>query len=241
VSRATKLTQVGAFGPAVQRGKSRRNSVRTGDVSAKQRRGRHHEYMHYLSCLAVEAETPQEAFRKVEEFLEGYVDMAYDWYVIGGRWSGVCGGEDYVCAGENRSVFDDVVERSVKARDGHFNHIRQSLVGPDPRVPVRDSMISQPEDGSAEHQAWVERVWEGYTENSRMLNRLLGESTCPSHKEYPMLSYLLREMADMLGGGFDSNSYFYDTVAGTNQSEHLYGRVAENPGRQWIVAVDLHN
>ena len=56
-----------------------------------------------------------------------------------------------------------------------------------------------------------------------------------------MIGYYLREMADMVNGGFDTHSYFYDTVAGTNQTRSLYERVEANPQKQWVVAVDLHN
>lgn len=202
---------------------------------------RHNAYMHYLTCLAVEAENASEAMGKVDAFLERYLDVAFDWYVIGGRWSGLCGGEDYVCAGERRSVFDDIVERASKAQTEHFNQIRQNLVGPDPRVPVGDGFPIQPSEGSDEHTAWVERVWEGYSNSSRMFNRLLNETKLGGTEEYYMIGYYLKEMADLIRGGFQTHSYFYDTVADSNQTQQLYERVTENPQQQWIVVVDLHN
>lgn len=206
-------------------------------------RGRrsHNVGMHYLSCLAVEADTAREAIGAAEAFLENYHETAYDWYVIGGRWSGVCGGEDYVCAGDNRGVFDDVVASSIRARDSHFNHIRQNLVGPDPKVAVRDNMVSQPLEGTEEHEEWVEKVWESYAENSRLFAKLLSESGVPGTGDYQMIGYYMRELADLISGHFDANSYFYDTVAGTNGAQELYERVSSDPKRQWIVAVDLHN
>jgi hypothetical protein len=44
--------------------------------------------MHFLSFLIVKADSREEAVRKARNFLEQYQDQVWDWYVIGGRWSG---------------------------------------------------------------------------------------------------------------------------------------------------------
>lgn len=44
--------------------------------------------MHFLSFLIVKADSREEAVRRARNFLEEYQNHIYDWYVIGGRWSG---------------------------------------------------------------------------------------------------------------------------------------------------------
>lgn len=194
--------------------------------------------MHYVSFLAVEAEHPQAALEAVGSFLTEYEGYAYDWYVVGGRWKGACNGDDLICAGDGRSAFDDVVARAVAARDRHFNDVRQHLFGPDARVAPKPT--EQNEAGEA-HEAYVERVWESYRETTEELRRVVSCTTVPVAHGWSLIGYYLRQFAETLGGGYNSNSYFYDTVARTNTTEALYERVAANPAHQWIVAVDLHN
>ena len=44
--------------------------------------------MHFLSFLIVKADSREEAVRRARDFLEEYLNQVWDWYVIGGRWSG---------------------------------------------------------------------------------------------------------------------------------------------------------
>jgi len=192
--------------------------------------------MHYVSFLAVEADTSQEAIQAAESFLESYENHAYDWYVIGGRWSGACAGADFVCAGNSRSAFDATVETAVAARDRHFNSVRQEIFGPDPRVRISDEGAVSDEVTERE-----DRLWDSYRATSSEMLQIANKTTTPHGREYAMLGYCLREMSDILTGCYGSNSYFYDTVAISNGTEFLYERVAARPDRQWLVVVDLHN
>lgn len=196
--------------------------------------------MHYLSILAVEASTKEEAISNVADFLDPYQDHAYDWYVVGGRWSGVCGGNDLVCAGENRRVFDEVMERARRAMDREFNRMRQKLVGPDPRISGADVFGEIDENGS-EGEAIANRMWEAYKESSRQFSEMVRSVKTPTGGEYTMLGYTLEQLGRYLMGRFDAHSYFYDTVAHSNHPEYLIERVVSNPEKQWLVAVDLHN
>lgn len=44
--------------------------------------------MHFLSFLIVKADSREEAVIRARDFLEEYQNQVWDWYVIGGRWSG---------------------------------------------------------------------------------------------------------------------------------------------------------
>lgn len=197
--------------------------------------------MHYVSFLAVEADTPEGAIGAVEEFLEGYRESAYDWYAIGGRWSGAAGGDDLVCAGERRSVFDDLVKRGVRARDEEFNRIRQHFSGPDPRFIERNPFAGEGELSAEREAEMTERIWSGYIETQRQFGEVLSQTSAPSGGGHGLLGYYLRELASYLMDSYTTSSYFYDTVAHTNGVENLYERVRTAPTRQWVVVVDLHN
>lgn len=194
--------------------------------------------MHYVSFLAVESENPQDALHTVDAFLADYEGHAYDWYVVGGRWKGACNGDDLICAGGGRGAFDDVVARAVAARDQHFNDVRQHLFGPDARVAPKQTEL---DEGDEAHEAYIERIWESFRETSEELRRMANSTSVPVARGYSLTSYYLRQFAETLGGAYNSNSYFYDTVAHTNTTEALYERVLTKPEHQWIVVVDLHN
>lgn len=194
--------------------------------------------MHYVSFLAVEAEDQEDAFRATEAFLTEYEGYVYDWYVIGGRWKGACNGDDLICAADGRSAFDDVVARAVAARDQHFNDVRQHLFGPDARVAPKPTERGEVDEA---HDAYIERIWESYRETSEELRRLANNTSVPVAHGYSLIGYYMRQFAETIGGAYNSNSYFYDTVAHTNTTEALYERVSAKPEQQWIVVVDLHN
>lgn len=194
--------------------------------------------MHYVSYLAVEAEHQQAALEAASAFLSDHEGHAYDWYVVGGRWSGACNGDDLICAGAGRSAFDEVVGRACAARDQHFNEARQHIFGPDARV--GSDQTDGSEDGP-EREAYLERRWASFKETSAELCKVANSTSVPVVHGYSMVGYYLRQFSDMLGGMYSSNSYFYDTVAITNTTDSLYERVSVNPDNQWIVVVDLHN
>jgi len=184
----------------------------------------------------VEADSSQEAIQAAESFLEAYENHAYDWYVIGGRWSGACAGADFICAGTSRSAFDTTVEKAVAARDQHFNSVRQQIFGPDPRVRISDEGTGS--DGTVARE---DRIWDSYRATSAEMLQVANKTTTPHEREYAMLGHYLREMSEILTGYYGSNSYFYDTVAMSTGTELLYERVAARADRQWVVVVDLHN
>ena len=50
--------------------------------------------MHTGVILLTKAESPMEARENVNEFMEGYGDDVWDWWQVGGRWSGTLDGYD---------------------------------------------------------------------------------------------------------------------------------------------------
>lgn len=198
--------------------------------------------MHFLSILAVEADTTDQAIEHAAAFLSEYEGSAYDYYVVGGRWSGLAGGDDVVCAGARRGVFDDVVRRGLAAHAEEYHRIRQQLAGPDARIVVTDPLGLGSDDDEAAAAAFEARVWAGYTEQSEALRSVLHDAQVHTDsRELGLLGWHLIRFGQLLVGGFDSTSYFYDTVERSHHASALYERVAVQPDRQWLVVVDMHN
>lgn len=198
--------------------------------------------MHYMCFLAVEADTHTDALAAVDAFLTPYGESVYDWYVVGGRWSGAVGGQDLACAGTDRRSFLDAVQRGVAARNEEWHRVRQHLVGPDPRVPLHDAYGLVDDADTTAVAAWHERVHDGYRTSADQFAALLQSMHAPSGRDgHGLLPWHLLRLGDMLLDQFASHSYFYDTVASTHGPSALHERVAANPARQWIVVIDMHN
>jgi len=65
--------------------------------------------MHKGIIMLTKANTTEEAQSNVESFLEQYQDQVWDWYVIGGRWSGVLD--------NNYSTFKEQANKLFKNKD----------------------------------------------------------------------------------------------------------------------------
>lgn len=197
--------------------------------------------MHFLTFLAVEADDSSEAIAAGEAFLEPYQDVAYDWYVVGGRWSGIAGGDDVVCAGDNYAIFTSLVERGMEARDREFNLSRQHLIGPDARMRVDEPWFGVGDD-SERREAYEREVLDQYRDDAQAFQQMLQSIHAPQKDgELARLGYHLWKMSRMLDGSFDSDSHFYDTVAMRGDAREVLERVSVHAARQWIVVVDMHN
>jgi hypothetical protein len=199
--------------------------------------------MHSLSIIAVEADDETGARAEVESFLEQYQDHVWDWYTIGGRWDGLAAGKNSICAGQNRHAFLSLLDRGQEMIDHEFNELRQNVIGPDPRVPVSHHGFFAPnfEEGSAEHDQYLERVWSGYRSSADEIQAILHSTEPPTGETFSMVGYHLRRLGDLLSGMFSTGSYLYDSVAQRSGSYAVRERIAENPDRQWLVVVDMHH
>jgi hypothetical protein len=195
--------------------------------------------MHSVCYLAVEADDAAGAYAAADEFLSTYdTGEVFDYYTIGGRWSGAFAGEDAVCAGENRRVFTDAVERGRRWLERSYHDARQHLSGPDPRQPVQD--YGGDDDDGSRYDAIVERFWTMYQADAARFAALLGGRVMPDDGD-ELLAYRLRRVANFLDGTFSTDCSFYDAVKRTGREGGVIERVEATPERQWLVVCDLHS
>jgi hypothetical protein len=65
--------------------------------------------MHYLTVLLCQAENKNNALKKCRSFLKPYYDKEYDFYVVGGRWSGL-----FTAWGLDKKLYKKVCEQFKK-------------------------------------------------------------------------------------------------------------------------------
>jgi hypothetical protein len=195
--------------------------------------------MHSVCYVAVEAEDEAGAIEAAELFLVDISGRCVDYYVIGGRWSKTLAGADTVCAGDRRRVFLEAVQQARLWAQEAYHDVRQHIVGPDPRVVIRDTVSGDGERPEL-YDAMVERIWDGYRSTADELNELFHGAAAPD-PGHRMALWHLRRFADMLGGAFSTDSYIYDTVAETTGVRELLERVDAEPHKQWLVVADLHH
>lgn len=194
------------------------------------------EDMHHLTYIAVEADDEASALSAVEEFLADYYESVYDYYVIGGRWSGSLGGNDTVCAGTNRRCFIEAVERGANWNDDAYHDARQHLAGPDLRRPVT-SMFGSDGDGD---ERVTERVHASYQASANAFAAILRGDSRLGERDY-MLLYRISRFTELLQGAFNTDCSLYDVVTKSTNPAAIFERVGATPERQWLVAVDMHS
>jgi len=193
--------------------------------------------MHVHHLIAVVAESEDEAASVVESFLEGYEGSVWDWYEIGGRWSGAFGdGRDILCAEGNLERFMEMVDGGIASRLGEIRDLRRYLIGDDGSEDSYDPLgfgaPNTPEAKSYRAQHYLE---------SAMLFAEMLRSDEPDDPRFEMLGWRLRKLGSLLSDYYLFDSMFFDAEAHTGRKDALVERVATSPGTQWLVSVDLHN
>lgn len=190
--------------------------------------------MHILHLLAVEADDAAEAVAAAEEFLDPYADEVFDWYQVGGRWSGTLAGGDVLCAAADLPGFLAEVDGAVAARHAEMREMRRWLVGPDGSGEVHD-----PFGFGADARA-RDRVAAAHQESAALFAEAMAAG-CPEGERFEMLGYRMTRLGRLMAGYYTYESRFFDAAWGSAGPDKLRERVVDEPGRQWLVAVDLHH
>jgi hypothetical protein len=192
--------------------------------------------MHYLHVVAVEAEDATGAVTAAEEFLSSYTDEVFDFYTIGGRWDGVLGGTNVLCAADDLDGFRRAVTSMLENRAEDLRRLRDQVTGravnaeevrPFAGLPIPDPV------GAAE------RISAGNAEMAAAVSAAVAADVPDGASE--LVGFVLKRLGQLLSGDYCTDSYFFDAEAFEATPVELWGRVAHDPARQWLVAVDLHS
>ena len=194
--------------------------------------------MHYLHLLLVSAGDEDEAIQEVECALDPYEGAVYDWWVIGGRWSGFLKGKNILRYDEDPELFRSTLRDIKNNQDRQFRELVDRLTG---------AVVSEEEVGDilpviglpiVDKKAVAEKNSRDNQHFSKIWEKVLASKEVPHLEGYDaMLGYYLRSLGGLLRGFYNSSSGFLDTKTGT---------CLPNPDRKYnkndyLVVVDIHN
>jgi hypothetical protein len=206
--------------------------------------------MHKGVILLVKADDAQDATSQVNNFLEPFGDGdVWDWYVIGGRWSGTLNksantfykkAEEHFKAAypdnENPFLTSTMVEEQATALQEIWESLGETSTNPykrntynnlgdeDDIVRLSDC-ISVVKEWTKDMDKEAEEQW------NKMIEAKKEEDA------HDMSPYYAKRYAEAKYDEFCFDSNVYDTVNHTNDPEEAL----KNPEEWWAVMVDMHN
>jgi len=202
--------------------------------------------MHTLAILLTKATTKDEAKTNINSFMEEYGDgQVWDWFVIGGRWSGQLNknNQKFKDTVRERNVFEDNNMISVKDVEDN-QEVLQGIweeLGEFSKHPYnRDSYDNRGNDEDIMHATKCEEIIKRHTRDieksieSKWQEILSARRRAKDKEMHDSSGYLAREYADLVGDDFSFESTTFDVDAYTN-----------NPPKDltnyYAVVVDMHN
>jgi hypothetical protein len=96
--------------------------------------------------------------------------------------------------------------------------------------------------GYGDGEVWDWHQPSDFAEVADLLRRLLADGPASlDARSRLVLGWILKDTSDWLLGHYSSESEYYDGVDGGTEMTLVRQRCQENPARQWLVAMDLHN
>lgn len=213
--------------------------------------------MHVLHLIAVEADSEEEAIMEAEAAIDGYGEgRVWDWFEVGGRWSGLFG---TTSDGESKNVlaysddpvqFEESLSRCDASQNREFCETLDKIFGrnvfPEDARDFFGRDLSQ-----SEREEMAERVTRSNEatgkafESLRTMSEMPTSSACPTQVPFTSdpyhLGYLLKKLGKQLTREYDFNAYFWDRIEWTTSTGPARERCEEEPSKQYLVALDLHN
>jgi len=212
--------------------------------------------MHVLHLIAVEANSEEEAIMEAEAAIDGYGEgRVWDWFEVGGRWSGLFG---TTSDGKNKNVlaysddpeqFEESLSRCDASQNREFCETLDKIFGrnifPEETYDFFGRDLSQ-----SEREEMAERVTKTNVATGKAFECLRTMSEVPTKSSFPTqpfssdpyhLGYLLKKLGMQLTREYDFNAYFWDRIEWTTSTGPARERCEEEPSKQYLVALDLHN
>jgi len=191
-------------------------------------------HVHHL--LAVQADSPEEAVTVAETFLSGYEDRVWDWYEIGGRWSGALDGGDLFCAKDQGVKFVEFIDAAIDGRRREIANLRRYIIGMKDEEEVHDTLGL----GLALDEQAQARTREMYNKSAKMFDELM-RADDPDDRRFSLIGWHLRTLGGLVSDTYCFDSMFFDAEEYTGRKDSVVDRMIASPERQWLVSVDLHN
>jgi len=207
--------------------------------------------MHKGVILLVKADDRDDAISQANDFLEPYGDGdVWDWFVIGGRWSGNLNTLSKTFYEKAKVLFEQAYPnedspflstKMVEEQEQNLHEIWNSIGGKGQNPYSRSSYVS---DGFEDDcipltdcvpviQDWKKDM---VAEAETTWNKMIAAKSDSADK-YDMSAYYAGVYRDLKYDSFSFESNVYDVVNRTNNPS----TALENPEQWWAVQIDMHN
>jgi hypothetical protein len=213
--------------------------------------------MHKLVICLTKAQNKDEARSNVDEFLEQYGDGdVWDWYVIGGRWSGVLNKHNEEFSEKATELFNTkypennnfVSTKMVDELENELQAIWDSLGATGSNPYRRDSYSRQGNHDDvmplSECTDIIKKFYEECGDMKKMANeywekmlKAKSDEDADPNNKMTMSAYYAKRYADCLYDNFSFESTIYNTNEYTNE----VSSALENANEYFAVVVDMHN
>lgn len=202
--------------------------------------------MHYLMYVAVECDeiTDDTDAENAIGGLETYQGVLYDYYSVGGRWSDILEGGNFLRVADHREVVLALLARVNSYQLAEINQGLRRVYGEPEPVPAPGEPgpfgFSLPDP-----EGYAQRVTADNVQTHESLRRLL---TCPADEWSPsedmsgLIGHQLHNTGNLLAGYPTSSSNFLDLTHGWTYVSGIQKAIQEEDDADlWLVTVDLHN
>lgn len=221
--------------------------------------------MHYMHRIVVLADDEDEAVSLAEVAIEPYGDgKVWDWYTVGGRWSGHFKGKNALRYTDDPKLFAEEVEAAYDNQNEDYLRYRR-MVSREPftQSDVPEHITSELEklgesQGSISDRSreWVDRNNEQLAKDHEGVKAVLGSASLAeawdAEEKHSLASYYLKKMTLLVDGSYTSDSHFLDAredgwITANTRGLQDYIRETEFDGRTeelerlWMVVIDMHN
>ena len=203
--------------------------------------------MHKGVILLVKANDKEEAIDRANSFIGGYENDVWDWYVIGGRWSGLLNPKSKEFYEKADLLFKERYEDSqfvstnmIKEQAEALETIWNELGGVGVNLYKRNQYDSDGSDDDCMPLVdCIERVKEWTKDMSAEADKYWDKMVVSREddKGSTMSGYYARRFADCVYDDFCFESNVYDTEQYSNDT----GYALANPDNYYAVVVDMHN
>lgn len=206
--------------------------------------------MHAVHLIAVVADNEEDAITAAESAIEGYGNGdVWDWFEVGGRWDGLLKDKNTLCYLEDPDEFRRAVTKALDYRNREFTNLRDRIVG---KVLTAEDIGDTTDFGLPVDQDKKAEVAENISKSNKEVkfafDKLMDAKSLEMYHARMdlsfnghMVGYYLRKLGTLVADYYCFDSFFYDGEYGSTTPGDMWTRCGDDPGRQWLVVVDLHN
>lgn len=184
-------------------------------------------------------EAAQDAYNELES--SGYGDGdVFDWFEIGGRWSGLLDGHNAIRYSDNPDRFRSWVEWALENRNDDFRLYRDYISGRKLTAADAPQVDFLGKETTEEDRIEIaERITKSNQEHHKEFKAILKADKLRPEDELSMTGYYLYKLGKLVSGYYMFESRFVMVPDFSVWPD--WTRIEAKPDDFWLVVMDLHN